>query len=255
LSEELSLEFLIYIVLAGLSRLNLFATEEIMSADQKSPISGEEFVAQLTEENSIALDRLSHLSASGEAPISLTVDKLLRLALKNELEATEIAALWMSTTPELDVKLSLARQAGDEAKHYRLKVERLKSLGVDADSIDPRESGYSPLFDYLRGLEGTVARVAAGQFTREGIALIRNQCFIDFCEARGDKETATLYSDHIQKDEKQHHEMGRRLLTRLAVTEESQKEARSAARRTLELAEEIQEMARLKAGIVRAPGC
>lgn len=226
-----------------------------MTADQKAPITGKEFVAQLTEENRLALDRLSRLSASGEAPISLTVDKLLRLALKNELEATEIAAFWMSTTPELDVKLSLARQAGDEAKHYRLIVDRLKSLGVDADSIDPRESGYSLLFDFLRGLEATVARVAAGQFTREGIALVRNQCFIDFCQSRGDTETATLYRDHIQKDEQQHHEMGRRLLSRLAVTEETQQEARLAARRTLELAEEIQEMARLKAGIVRAPGC
>jgi hypothetical protein len=41
----------------------------------------------------------------------------------------------------------------------------------------------------------------------------------------------------------------------LAVTENEQQVARDAARRTLELAEEIQEMARLKAGISRAPGC
>lgn len=226
-----------------------------MTSDRRTPVTSEAFVAQLAEENRLALDRLGQLSASGEAPDSLTVDKLLRLALKNELEATEIAALWINTTPELDVKLSLARQAGDEAKHYRLIADRLKSLGIDADSIDPREGGYSPLFEFLRGLEGTIARVAAGQFTREGIALIRNQCFIDFCESRGDTETATLYRDQIQRDEQHHHEMGRQLLIRLAVSEELQQEARSAARRTLELAEEIQEMARLKAGIVRAPGC
>jgi uncharacterized protein DUF455 len=218
-------------------------------------MTGEEFAISLGNENRAALERLGRLSASGEAPQELTIERLLRIALKNELEASEVAAMWMSTTSELDVKLALARQTGDEAKHYRLISERLKALGVDTDRIDPREGGYSPLFDYLRVLQSTVARVAAGQFTREGIALVRNECFIDFCEGRGDVETAALYRDVIQPDERQHHELGRRFLVLLAVSENEQQVARDAARRTLELAEEIQEMARLKAGISRAPGC
>jgi uncharacterized ferritin-like protein (DUF455 family) len=185
----------------------------------------------------------------------LTVERLLRIALKNELEASEIAAIWMTSTSELDVKLAFARQAGDEAKHYRLIVERLAALGTDAEKIDPREGGYSALFEYLRQLQSTAARVAAGQFTREGIALIRNQCFMDFCEARGDADTARLYRDVIQPDERHHHELGRGLLARYAITENEQQVSRQAARRTLELAEEIQEMARLKTGISRAPGC
>src|SRR6185503_4868610 len=104
-------------------------------------------------------------------PEELTVSRLLRVALKNEFEASELAAIWMASTPQLDIKLALARQVGDEARHYRLIAERLTSLGVDANSIDPREGGYSPLFEYLRSLEGAAARVAGGQFTREGIAL------------------------------------------------------------------------------------
>jgi uncharacterized ferritin-like protein (DUF455 family) len=219
------------------------------------PITGEEFAIELAEENRAALDRLGKLSASGEASHDLTIDRLLRIALKNEFEATELAALWVTSTSELDVKLAFARQAGDEAKHYRLIADRLKTLGVDPDAIDPREGGYSPLFEYLRQLQSTTARVAAGQFTREGIALVRNQCFIDFCEARGDHETAALYRNVIQPDEQHHHELGRRLLARYAVTDNEQQVASQAARRTLELAEEIQEMARLKAGISRAPGC
>ncbi|MFY9572209.1 MAG: ferritin-like domain-containing protein, partial [Blastocatellia bacterium] len=115
--------------------------------------------------------------------------------------------------------------------------------------------GYSPLFEYLRQLQSTTARVAAGQFTREGIALVRNQCFIDYCEARGDKETARLYREVIQPDEQHHHDLGRRLLSQYAGSENEQQVARQAARRTLELAEEIQEMARIKMGISRAPGC
>jgi uncharacterized ferritin-like protein (DUF455 family) len=217
--------------------------------------AGEEFVARLDEEIGAALARLGQMSAAGPAPETLTVDRLLRLALKNELEATELAAVWLTTTAELDVKLALARQCGDEAKHYRMIIERLSEMGVDAARIDPREGGYSPLFNFLRTLEGTPARVAAGQFAREGLALVRNRAFIEFCEARGDRETAALYRDVIQPDEQHHHELGRRLLARYAVTAGDQQASRDAARRTLELAEEVQEMARMKAGISRAPGC
>ncbi|HZM85861.1 MAG TPA: ferritin-like domain-containing protein [Blastocatellia bacterium] len=227
-----------------------------MSQGQIAPaLTGEEFTASLAEENRVALDRLGKLSAAGEPMPDLSVERLLRVALKNELEASELAAIWMSTTSELDVKLAFARQTGDEARHYRLIVDRLKTLGVDADKIDPRENGYSPLFEYLRALQSTAARVAAGQFTREGIALVRNECFIDFCEAVGDVETAALYREVIQPDEKHHHELGRRLLELYATTDNEQQVARQAAQRTLELAEEIQEMARLKTGISRAPGC
>ena len=42
---------------------------------------------------------------------SSEVVRRLKVALKNELEASELAALWMPTTPELDIKLGLARQA------------------------------------------------------------------------------------------------------------------------------------------------
>jgi hypothetical protein len=101
----------------------------------------------------------------------------------------------------------------------------------------------------------TVERVAAGQFTREAIAVVRNDEFIRFCESRGDPETAALYRDIIQPDERHHHELGRRLLLRLAVSDEAQEKARAAAQRTLALAEELQEIARMKAGVSRAPGC
>jgi len=226
-----------------------------MSTDRAFAITGDEFVTQLQEENRVTLERLGQLSAAGEAPQDLTVQRLLRVALKNELEASEIAAVWMTTTSELDVKLAFARQVGDEAKHYRLITERLAALGVDVEKIDPREGGYSALYEYLRQLQSTAARVAAGQFTREGIALVRNQCFIDFCESRGDHETARLYREVIQPDEQRHHDLGRELLARYAATDNEQQVSRQAARRTLELAEEIQEMARVKTGISRAPGC
>src|ERR1044072_5386631 len=114
-----------------------------MTMNENAPaLSGEEFVAQLTEENRLAVERLAQLNTAGAAPETLTVERLLFVALKNELEAAEVAALWMGTTSELDAKLAFARQVGDEAKHYRLISERLASLGVDPSRIDPREGGY-----------------------------------------------------------------------------------------------------------------
>ena len=69
------------------------------------------------------------------------VVRRLKIALKNELEASELAALWMSTTPEVDIKLGLARQAGDEARHYRLIEEHMSGLGVELDGFNPLENG------------------------------------------------------------------------------------------------------------------
>jgi len=97
--------------------------------------------------------------------------------------------------------------------------------------------------------------VAAGQFTREAIAVVKNRQFIDFCDRAGDPGTASLYRDVIEPDERYHHELGRTLLLRLATTTPAQDAARRAARRTLELAEELQTAAFRTAGIHHAPGC
>jgi 1,2-phenylacetyl-CoA epoxidase catalytic subunit len=212
------------------------------------------FLAELDAENARALERIG-AAAAREPAGDVTVPRLLALALKNELEATECAAMWIPTTREVDVKLALARQAGDEAKHFRLIEKRLGELGVESDAAKFEPGARSPLLQWLATLETTVERVAAGQFTREALAVVRNDEFIRFCESRGDAATAALYRDVIQPDERHHHELGRTLLLRLATTEGSREQARAAARKTLELAEELQEIARLKMGVSRAPGC
>jgi 1,2-phenylacetyl-CoA epoxidase catalytic subunit len=214
--------------------------------------SAEAFLAELDANNAAALARISD-SAAVEPGAGVTVTTLLWLALKNELEATECAGGWILATPEIDVKLALARQAGDEAKHFRMIQKRLGELGADASAFDSGEP--SPMFDYLMSLKTTVERVAAGQFTREALAVVRNEEFVRFCVSRGDEVTAALYRDVVQPDEHHHHELGRKLLEKLAVGPEAQDAARGAAKRTLELAEELQEIARMKRGISRAPGC
>jgi len=219
-------------------------------------VTAAEFVAQLAAENEAALRGLEpDATLKPEIEGALNVPNLLKVALKNEIEATEIAARWLVATDDVGVKLALARQVGDEAKHYRLIADRLAQLGVDASALDPLAGGYGPLFKYLDTLATTVERVAAGQFTREAIAVVKNRQFIEFCDRVGDKDTAALYRDTIEPDERYHHELGRRLLLRLATTDEAQRAATAAARRTLALAEELQKKALATAGIHHAPGC
>jgi 1,2-phenylacetyl-CoA epoxidase catalytic subunit len=186
---------------------------------------------------------------------NLNVENLLKVALKNEIEATEIAARWLVTTTDVEVKMAFARQAGDEAKHYRMIAERLGELGFDARTFDPLAQGFGPLFKYLDSLETTVERVAAGQFTREAIAVVKNRQFIEFCDRAGDRLTATLYREIIEPDERFHHQLGRSLLLKLATTPDTQEAARRASAHTLTLAEELQGAALRTAGIHHAPGC
>ena len=188
-----------------------------------------EFVAQLDETNQAVLRRLEpEATLKPEVSGALNVTNLLKVALKNEIEATEIAARWLVTTTDVEVKMAFARQAGDEAKHYRMIAERLGELGFDARSFDPLAQGFGPLFKYLDSLETTVERVAAGQFTREAIAVVKNRQFIEFCDRAGDRLTATLYREIIEPDERFHHQLGRSLLLRLATTPETQEAARRA---------------------------
>jgi bacterioferritin (cytochrome b1) len=212
----------------------------------------------LTRLDATVTDRLARIGkaiGAGEPRTGIGIPELLSTALKKELEAAEEAALWMTTETDVDVKLALARQCGDEAKHYRLIADRLRELGVDPAAVAAKSGAPTPMFGYLKSLATTVERVAAGQFTREALAKVHNQAFIDYCESHGDAETARLYRDIIQPDEGHHHEMGRRLLAKLAVTDETQALALAASERTLEIAEELQELVRLKQGICRAPGC
>lgn len=216
-------------------------------------MDGPAFVRGLEESLDQVLRRLSpEETLRAELDGDLTIEKLLRIALRSELEATEIAARWLATTPEVEVKLAFARQIGDEAKHYRLIQERLQALGVDVTGFNPLAKGYGELYLYLTSLNDMVERIAAAQFTREAIATVWNRGFIAFCERQGDAETARLYREVIQADEGFHHELGKELLGRYATTPQQQAKARTAMNRTLELAEEMQAL-NVRRGMRHAP--
>jgi uncharacterized ferritin-like protein (DUF455 family) len=215
-----------------------------------------EFVQEL---ETYVFSRLSSLDLLKDTDIQTTdrseIVRRLKMALKNELEASELAAVWMPTTPEIDVKLALARQAGDEAKHYKLIEKRLANMGADLSGFNPVAEGYGPMFQLLSGFKTTVERIGAAQFAREALALKKNQQFIDFCEAVGDRETADMYREQIQPDEEWHVNLGRKVLAKYATTAELQAQARKAVESVLELAVKIQNKQLKEMKVSHAPGC
>jgi uncharacterized ferritin-like protein (DUF455 family) len=211
------------------------------------------FVEQL---ESWKAERLAPIVGAGRVSLSEEASgdaaQLLQVALANEINVSELAATWMPSTRELDVKLAFARQAGDEAGHFQLVADRLTALGFDVASFAPTDN---PMFEYLRGLTTTVERIAAGLFTLESIAYGVNENFMAFCDRRGDAETVRIYREYIQPDERAHQELGQRLLARYASTPELEQLARDTVGRLLEIAGATRARAAARLGTACFPGC
>lgn len=190
-------------------------------------------------------------SLDGEAGGDLKA--LLHVALANEISVSELAAVWIPTTREIDVKLAFARQAGDEAGHFQLVADRLAALGVDLAAFQAPPD--NPLFRYLKGLDATVPRIAAGLVTLESIAYGVNESFMALCAQRGDDETVRIYREYIQPDERAHQELGQRLLAKYATTPALQAAARATVAEVLEIAAAARAQAAARLGTACVPGC
>jgi uncharacterized ferritin-like protein (DUF455 family) len=218
-------------------------------------MDGKAFVAQLKAENDKLLAKLDaapplHLPSGAAATLAV----LLKMALKNEIEAAEIAAEWVPTTPELEAKLAFARHAGDEARHYQLLAEKVRALGVSLEGFDPLAPP-SPVLAYLCTLDTTVERIAAALVAREAMGERRNAQFVKFLESVGQNDIAQLYREVINPDEERHHQAGCAVLAALALTPQAQEAARRAAARLLEIGDQARAAAMEKTGAPVVPGC
>jgi 1,2-phenylacetyl-CoA epoxidase catalytic subunit len=221
---------------------------------KEAEMNSREFVAGLVAEMDQLFSQLGETDTlTSESQGNVDVVTLLRLALKSEMEASELAALWLPSTPELEARMCLALQCGDEMKHYAAICQRLSELGSEVPAFDPPGEGRSPLYHYLRGLRTTVERIAGGPFASEAIAQIRNAQFVRFCRDVGDERTAELYEKLIQPEEAHHHQLGREVLERYAQEPEQQELAAAAARNTLAIADELSNLAARTTGTHHIP--
>ena len=199
-------------------------------------------------------ERLTPILAAGQTTLTGgDPQQLLQVALANEISVSELAAIWIPTTREIDVKLAFARQAGDEANHFQLVADRLSALGFDAAAFQPPPD--NALFTYLKTLESTVQRIAAGLFTLEAIAYGVNENFMAYCASRGDDETVRIYREYIQPDERAHQQLGGVLLAKYCATSEVQDVARATVGKVLEIAAAARAQAATRLGTACFPGC
>lgn len=201
-----------------------------------------------------AHDRLAAIIDAGRTGAGdADANALLQVALVNEISVSELAASWVASTREVDVKLAFARQAGDEAGHFQLVADRLRAHGFDVDAFTPPPA--NPLFQYLATLETTVERIAVGLFTLESIAYGVNENFIAYCRAHGDTETVRIYETIIQPEEREHQAIGRALLDKYATSPEARARATATVDRVLEVATTSRAAAAKRLGVTCFPGC
>jgi hypothetical protein len=209
-------------------------------------VTAETFVSELDAKNRTSIERLIASLTSGIAKEGFEVPDALRLVLKASIEGAEVAALWLADCDDLEMKLLLAEQCGDGARHYRALSARLSALGADVAGYDPRHGGYSKVFAFLRSLQTPEERSAAGHLTLKALGLQRLQALAALCEEKNDPDSARLFRDDLAREERRYYEEGRRALCFSAATEESQARARRAAYRTLELAADMNEPMQLR---------
>lgn len=194
------------------------------------------FVSDFHAKNQASLDRHLEAFRASIAKEGLEVVDFLRLALKDAIEAAEVAALWFVDCESLALKVGFAEQCGTAARHHHAIAARIAALG--AEPFDPRTGGYSRFFGFLRSLQTPEERAAAGMVTLRTFNIGRLATYAEVCQQKGDTETATLFRDEITADERRVFDAGWKALLAASTTEESQARGRRAAFRIVELAAE-----------------
>jgi len=169
----------------------------------------------------------------------LSVADALRWESKMVVESIEMAALWLADTESLGLKLACATYCGERARHFHLLRDRLAGLGLAPGSYDPREGGYSRLFGFLRSLQTSEERVAAGFLSLAGMSAARLAGLASFCEDKADSESARLLRESLIPEEESRVDVGRDFLVDMVITDESQARARRAAFRVIELLNDL----------------
>jgi hypothetical protein len=167
--------------------------------------------------------------------IPLTTDemriKVMQSRLFNEIRAGEIFGGWLKSTPELDVKKTLAEATHEEYVHAGFLEEALKEKGAIPYAYKPLPAQMA-MFNAFEGLTDTVERIAAFPMAGEGVA--------DYLIAKSLKAgTVPLWVtgpyQRIHADEEEHGNYPFEILVKYATTSEKQEKAARAVAMSLTL--------------------
>jgi len=188
------------------------------------------FVRELAAENA-AFWRDRDVRLDPDASPAVRLEQIryrMRQGVYNELRSVELLAAWIPYTGEREIRELLAGQLDDEHRHWQLLRARLITLGEDPDAYRPLPE-WEQLFDWLIACRTrpTLERLAMFQFAGETQSCEGFETLIRLARDV-DPETAEVYASAILPDEYRHAAIGRRALTLLADTPETQCIAREA---------------------------
>src|SRR6185436_3670537 len=95
--------------------------------------------------------------------IPLTTDeqrvRVMQSRLFNEMRAADLFGAWLKSTPEFDVKATMAESAHEEMVHAELLSKRIRDLGAEPFAYKPLPAQIA-MFSAMEGLNDTCERVA-----------------------------------------------------------------------------------------------
>jgi len=157
--------------------------------------------------------------------------KVMQSRLFNEIRAGEIFGGWLKSTPELDVKKTLARAVHEEYEHATFLEEALRQKDVVPYDYQPLPAQMA-MFNAFEGLSSTVERIAAFPMAGEGVA---DYLIAKSLGAAAVPSWVTTPYRKIHEDEEEHGNYPFEILVRYATTAEAQEKAACAVAMSLVL--------------------
>ena len=150
--------------------------------------------------------------------------RVMQSRLFNELRAADLFGTWLRTTPELDVKATMAESAHEEMVHAGLLSKRIRDLGTDPFDYKPLPAQIA-MFNAMEGLNETCERIAGFSLAGETVA----NYLIQMCLRSPDvPEWIKQPYRKITEDEEGHGSVPQGFLKRYATTDERQDKVRRA---------------------------
>ena len=147
--------------------------------------------------------------------------KVMQSRLFNEIRAGEIFGGWLKSTPELDVKKTLAEATHEEYEHATFLEEALRSKGATPYDYKPLPAQMA-MFNAFEGLTETVERIAAFPMAGEGVA---DYLIAKSLHAGTVPSWVTAPYQKIHEDEAEHGNYPFEILVKYATTPEKQEKA------------------------------
>jgi len=150
--------------------------------------------------------------------------RVMQSRLFNELRAADLYGTWLKTTPELDVKATMAESAHEEMTHAQLLSKRIQELGHDPFDYKPLPAQIA-MFNAMEGLNDTCERLAGLSLAGETVAYY----LIQMClKSPSVPDWIKQPYRRITEDEAEHGSIPQEFLKRYATTAERQDRVRRA---------------------------